>query len=58
MGTQYKEALLKIIDFLKKEKKSEHVPSYVTPTELLDKISGIVSDLPDIKDKIFDDSGY
>lgn len=55
MEDNYKIILLKIIDFLKQEKSHKGVQTEISPSWLLDKIAGMCSELPEIRERIFDE---
>lgn len=46
------ELLVKIIDFIKKEKDHEGTSSVATPSEILDRIYGLSEDFPELKERI------
>lgn len=41
-----------IVDFLRKEKDHEGTPSVASPSELLDRIFGMASEIPEIRERI------
>lgn len=49
----YKTLIYSIIDFIKKDVEHEGTNQVFSPTEILDKIYCLASDLPDIKEKIY-----
>lgn len=53
MVSRYQEVLETVVSILKKEKENEGTASVITPSELLDKIGALASDLPSITDKIY-----
>lgn len=52
VGDKCHELLCAIVDFLKKEKEHEGTTSVASPSEILDRIFGLASSLPDIKERI------
>ena len=50
MENEYKELLVKIITILKEERKNEGSSDLMTPSEIINKIIGLSTNLPDIRD--------
>jgi hypothetical protein len=53
MVTRYQEVLETVVGILKKEKDHESDGTAIKPSELLDKIGALASDIPSITDKIY-----
>jgi len=57
MNDQYKDVLQKLIAFLKHERDYDGTMTMLDPDEILNKIIGLSSDLPDVVDMVLGERG-
>jgi hypothetical protein len=52
LGVKSYDLVCSIVDFLRKEKEHEGTSSVATPSEMLDRIFGMASEIPEIRERI------